>query len=99
MHFTILSLILILNKFDFLDSREGSVSAHYRQHYKNKTLKKRRKKYEDSEQNDTVHELPPLDIQTNKCKNLDYFTLFLSFLSYLNTLIFDNDMGLLIGKL
>lgn len=64
-------------KFDFLDSREGTVSNHYHKYITSKTIKKRKKNKQkiykrhkdslsDSEQYDTIGELPGLEIQQHK---------------------------------
>lgn len=62
-------------KFNFLDSRQGSVSNHYHKYINSKTMKKRNKhkklrkhkdSLSDSEQYDTIAELPGLEIQQHK---------------------------------
>jgi len=60
-----------IKKFDFLDSRQGSVSNHYHKYIDSKTMKKRikinkRKNYDsltDSEHYDTINELPGFENQ------------------------------------
>ena len=61
-------------KFDFLDSREGSVSSHYKNYISSKTYNKPKKirkvnkndSLTDSEQNDTIDELPGMDVQNKR---------------------------------
>lgn len=66
-----------IKKFDFLDSREGTVSNHYHKYITSKTIKKRKKNkrksykrhkesFSDSEQYDTIGELPGLEVQQPK---------------------------------
>lgn len=63
-------------KFDFLDSRNGSVSKHYQSYINSKTMKKRKNKkklfkkrndsYSSEEGLDTIDELPGLEVQQLK---------------------------------
>lgn len=58
-------------KFHFLDSREGTVSKHYQNYITSQTMKKRKKKNKyrnrdslsDSENYDTIGELPGFEVQ------------------------------------
>lgn len=61
-------------KFDFLDSRDGTVSKHYEKYINSKTLRRKQKKkdqkrnldsLEDSEIYDTIGDLPGYDNQQN----------------------------------
>lgn len=59
-------------KFDFLDQRDGTISKHYKMYIKEKKKKKRKSNNDsisDSEKDDTIGDLPGLDIQQD-VKNL-----------------------------
>jgi hypothetical protein len=62
-----------VKKFDFLDSRQGSVSNHYQKFIDSKMQKKRRKRkrigrdsIDESELEDTIGELPGMNVQTER---------------------------------
>lgn len=61
-------------KFDFLDSREGTVSNHYQKYIDSKTFQRPKKpkrpknydSYDSSEVDDTINDLPTMEIQNHK---------------------------------
>lgn len=63
-------------KFNFLDSRNGTVSSHYQKYIQSRELKKKIKNkknldsWEDSEIYDTIDELPGFEAQQNREANI-----------------------------